>query len=339
VAQAMLGLAYQSGNGVRRNAHLAFKWYEAAADHGFPSAQSQLAGIYERGEGVETDFKEAYFWYAVVLRDPNDTHRKDDEAGLKRMAAKLSKQDLDDAATTARDWKPEEVEIGTPRRTTKRKSRPEEAPQGPHIAATGSGFYVTRSGYLVTNNHVVAQCHEMRITENDKGVPVKVVAVDPDRDLAILLAPHPAEASAVFRSDPPRLGENIVVVGFPLPQFLSSGATVTNGIVSALAGARNDRRQLQISAPIQPGNSGGPAFDASGHIVGVAVATLNSVRVAQLTGAIPENINFAVKGDEAKQFLAEHNVKIETAPVGKELSVAAIADQALKVTVRLECWK
>ena len=114
---------------------------------------------------------------------------------------------------------------------------------------------------------------------------------------------------------------------------------MTSGIVNALAGAGNDRKRLQISAPMQPGNSGGPVFDPSGHVVGVAVAVLNAVRVAQLTGAIPENINFAVKGDETKQFLAEHHVTIEAAPAGKELSVAAIADQAVKVTVRLECWK
>jgi S1-C subfamily serine protease len=338
-AQALLGLAYQSGNGVRRNARLAITWYETAADHGSAIAQSRLAASYERGNGVDVDFKEAYFWYAVALRDPKTSTRKDDEAGLKRTAAKLSKTDLDEAAATARDWKPLEIAI-RPQRTTKGKTRNPETSQGPHIVATGSGFYVTRNGYLVTNNHVVAQCREVRVTENDKGVPVKIVAVDPDRDLAILLAPHPVQASAVFRGDEPtRPGETIVVVGFPLSGLLSTDAIVTSGIVSALAGARNDRRQLQISAPIQPGNSGGPAFDASGHVIGVAVASLSTVRLAQATGVIPENINFAVKGEEAKQFLGAHNVAIATASIGKELSTAAIADQALKITVRLECWK
>lgn len=338
-AQFTLALAYELGNGVKRNGRLAVKWYEEAADHGFTGAQSRLAGLYERGEGIETDFKEAYFWYAVALRDPKDASRKDDEAGLKRTAAKLGKRDLDEAIAIARDWKPKEVEIGAPQRTTKRKSGNQGAAQGPHIFATGSGFYVTRSGYLVTNNHVVAQCNEVRVTVGEKGIPAKVVATDPDRDLALVLASQPVQEAVIFRADAPRLGENVVVVGFPLSGLLSSDAIVTSGIVSALAGARNDRRQLQISAPMQPGNSGGPLFDPSGHIVGVAVASLSTMRLAQATGAIPENINFAVKGDEAKQFLAEHNVKIETAPAGKELSVAAIADQALKVTVRLECWK
>jgi hypothetical protein len=339
VAQSMLALAYELGTGVRRNGRLAVKWYEEAADHGYTDAQSRLARLYERGEAIEADFKEAYFWYAVALRDPKDPKRQDDEAGLKRTAAKLSRRDLDEAAALARDWKPKDVEIGASHRTTKRKSGNQEVAQGPHIFATGSGFYVTRSGYLVTNNHVVAQCNEMRVTVGEKGIPAKIVATDPDRDLALVLASQPVPEAVIFRAEPPRLGENVVVVGFPLSGLLSSDAIVTSGIISALAGARNDRRQLQISAPMQPGNSGGPLFDPSGHIVGVAVASLSTMRLAQATGAIPENINFAVKGEEAKQFLAAHSVKIETAPAGKELSVATIADQALKVTVRLECWK
>jgi S1-C subfamily serine protease len=337
-AQVMLALAYELGAAVKRNGRLAVKWYEEAADHGFAEAQSRLAALYERGQLVEADPKEAYFWYAVALRDPKDSSRKNDEAGLKRTAAQLSKRDLDEAAALARDWRPKEVAIGSTRRTTKPKSGPAVA-QGPQLFATGSGFYVTRSGHLLTNNHVVAQCREVRITVGEAGVPAKVLGTDPDRDLALLQAPQPPAEAVVFRADPPRLGENVVVVGFPLAGLLSSDAIVTSGIVSALAGARNDRRQLQISAPIQPGNSGGPTFDPSGHVVGVAVATLNTMRLAQAIGAIPENINFAVKAEEARQFLSEHGIAVQTAAATKELSVATIADQALKVTVRLECWK
>lgn len=339
IAQLTLGLAYEGGEGIRRNERLAVKWYETAADHGLTLAQSRLATMYERGKGAETDFKEAYFWYAVALRDPKNPARQKDEAGLKRVAAKLSKRDADEAAALARDWSPKEVEIGAPRRTAKQKTPAQSASRGPQMIATGSGFYVTRQGDLVTNNHVVAPCGEVRVTEDEKGVPAKIIAVDAERDLALVRLSHPVAVAAIFRNDAPRLGENIVVVGFPLSGLLSSDAIVTSGIVSALAGARNDRRHLQISAPMQPGNSGGPVFDPSGHIVGVAVASLSTMRLAQATGAIPENINFAVKGDEAKPFLAAHGIKVETAPGGKELSVAAIAEQALKVTVRLECWK
>jgi S1-C subfamily serine protease len=152
-------------------------------------------------------------------------------------------------------------------------------------------------------------------------------------------APHPAGTVAVFRGSTIHLGENVVVVGFPLSGLLSSDPIVTSGIVSALAGMRNDKQELQISAPIQPGNSGGPLFDDTGHIAGVVVATLDSVKLARVIGVVPEAINFAVKGEEARQFLTAHGVAIATAENGKALSTAAIAEQAVKMTVRLECWK
>jgi S1-C subfamily serine protease len=159
------------------------------------------------------------------------------------------------------------------------------------------------------------------------------------------ISPSPTSAAkasrriAVFRSDKSRLGENVVVVGFPLSGLLSSQPIVTSGIISALAGMRDNQHELQISAPIQPGNSGGPHFDSSGRIAGVVVATLDTVRLARAIGVVPENVNFAIKGDEARQFLAAHDMAVTAAASGKELSTAAIAEQAVKMTVRLECWK
>jgi serine protease Do len=102
---------------------------------------------------------------------------------------------------------------------------------------------------------------------------------------------------------------------------------------------RDNQHEMQISAPIQPGNSGGPLFDGTGRIAGVVVATLDTVRLARTIGVVPENVNFAIKGDDAQQFLTAHGVKIAAAESGKELSTAAIAEQAVKMTVRLECWK
>lgn len=334
-AQSMLGTAYELGQGVRRSEKQAAKWYEAAADHGDTPAQSSLAGFYERGIGVDQDYEEAYFWYAVALRDPKDPTAKRDAEALKRVGANLSAADIADAAQIAKDWKPEEVVIG-PKATTRRAAA---SSRGPKLRATGTGFYVARDGSLITNDHVVAACGEMRISDGASGIPAKVVAVDSDRDLALLQAPQPVDTVAVFRSDKSRLGENVVVVGFPLSGLLSSQPIVTSGIVSALAGMRDNQHELQISAPIQPGNSGGPLFDGSGRIAGVVVATLDTVQLARAIGVVPENVNFAIKADEARQFLAAHGVTVATADGGKELSTAAIAEQAVKMTVRIECWK
>lgn len=334
-AQAFLGGAYELGDGVRRNYRSAAKWYETAAEHGDRLAPGRLASLYERGLGVEADLEEAYFWYRVALDNADDPNRKEDAQGLKRVSAQLSKSQREAADRAIREWRPQAAEIGP--RSRSRKAKRQAA--GPQLAATGSGFFVSTAGHLVTNNHVVATCAEVRVTQGEKATPAKVLATDPRRDLALLQLAQATPAAVFHGSEKLRPGESVVVVGFPLSGLLTSDPIVTAGIISALAGPRDDRQLLQISAPIQPGNSGGPLLDASGHIVGVVVASLSTLKLAQATGAIPENINFAINGEEAKSFLKGQGIDVRTAPPGQPLSVAAIADQALSVTVRLECWK
>ena len=101
------------------------------------------------------------------------------------------------------------------------------------------------------------------------------------------------------------------MIGFPFHGLLTSDFTVTTGIISSLAGLFNDARFLQISAPVQPGNSGGPLLDTSGNIVGVVAEKLNALRVAKATGDIPENINFAIKTGALRDFLDNSEFLIE----------------------------
>ncbi len=98
--------------------------------------------------------------------------------------------------------------------------------------------------------------------------------------------------------------------GFPLSGLLSSGPTLTTGDVSALAGLRDNPTNIQISAPVQPGNSGGPLLDSQANVIGVVVSKLNAARIAEMTGGdIPQNVNFAVKGTEALAFLRANGVQ------------------------------
>jgi S1-C subfamily serine protease len=90
-------------------------------------------------------------------------------------------------------------------------------------------------------------------------------------------------------------GDQVVAIGYPLHGLLTSDLTVTTGIISSLAGLHNDTRFLQISAPVQPGNSG--------NIVGVVTAKLDALRVVKATGEIPQNINFAIKTGALRDFL------------------------------------
>jgi S1-C subfamily serine protease len=134
-----------------------------------------------------------------------------------------------------------------------------------------------------------------------------------------------------------RLADNVVVAGFPLSGLLSSGLNVTTGAVSALAGPGDDRRLIQITAPVQPGNSGGPLLDASGNVVGVVVSKLDAVAVASVTGDIPQNVNFAISLGTLQAFLDANSIDYQTRASSAPKSNADVAEVARAATVQIEC--
>jgi tetratricopeptide (TPR) repeat protein len=148
----------------------------------------------------------------------------------------------------------------------------------------------------------------------------------------------PPPSVAFFREGAPvRAGETIVALGYPLSGLLSSDANVSVGNVSALAGLRDDSRYLQISAPVQPGNSGGPLLDASGHLAGIVTAKLDAMRLARFTGDIPQNINFALKAEVARTFLDSKGIAYQTARSDRQLSPADVGDIGRPFTVHIAC--
>lgn len=210
---------------------------------------------------------------------------------------------------------------------------------GSKKGGTGTGFYVTRQGHLLTNAHVVSGCRELTVTQaGGSPVPATAVATDKQNDLAILQTASPPAAIAVLRgSRPVRPGETVVAYGFPLTGIVSSGGALTTGTVSALAGLGDDTRYLQVSVPIQPGNSGGPLMDTNGAVIGVTTLTISTNKAARATGATPQNVNFAIKADVVRTFLASSGISAETGAGGRELSPADIGERARAFTVRIEC--
>ena len=199
----------------------------------------------------------------------------------------------------------------------------------------GTGFYVSEAGQIVTNWHVIKDC---RTLQSGAGARLRIVASDPTVDLALLQGPaaRPA-AAASFREADPVLGKSIVVFGFPLTGLLASSGNLTTGIVSATAGMHDNPRHLQISAPVQPGNSGGPLLDQSGNVIGVIVAKLDAATAASLLGDIPQNVNFAIKGREAVSFLARSRVTPAFAPPSPKQSTEAVAAAAAAFTLQVVC--
>jgi S1-C subfamily serine protease len=183
------------------------------------------------------------------------------------------------------------------------------AGQAAEIISSGSGVVIGVQGEILTNAHVVEACERITLKRSSGNSEMGVlVARDERNDLAVVRPTgtnNPAASVAVFREGPPiRAGDTIVALGYPLSRvLLATEAKVSVGNVNALGGIADDSRYLQISAPIQPGNSGGPLLDASGHLVGIVTAGLDAVRMAKLVGDIPQNVNFALKAEIARTFL------------------------------------
>jgi hypothetical protein len=235
--------------------------------------------------------------------------------------------------------KPPPLAAVAPPQVAGKPGAPVPAPPGGsgRTLSTGTGFIVA-PGRALTNQHVIDDCRSVRLrTAAGTELAARVVAADRERDLALLEVPNESGPPLSFRRDGNiRRGEGVVTYGFPLSGILSSGPTLTTGEVSALAGLADNPRQYQISAPVQPGNSGGPLLDMAGNVVGVIVSKLNAQRVAQRTGDIPQNVNFAVKGSEALDFLRRNRVEPRLAD-GSGRSAAEVGEIAHPSVLFLRC--
>ena len=211
----------------------------------------------------------------------------------------------------------------------------------PVVTSSGSGFFVNGSGDVVTNHHVIAGCDDVRVITHDRQAEdARVRAVDARSDLAVLATPLRPEQFVRLRTGSSiPLGADVIALGFPLGQLLGSQVSATRGNVSSLVGIADDTTELTITAPIQPGNSGGPLLDANGLLTGVVVATLDSGRMLEMTGAIPQNVNFAIKSLVLQAFLDGNGVEYETGSPEDADRVPAemVAQQAAAYTVRVEC--
>ncbi len=204
-------------------------------------------------------------------------------------------------------------------------------------SASGTGFFVGRDGSLLTNEHVVDGCTAIRVTpDGGAPLPARLVASDKANDLALLKVDHQPKKVAALRIGI-RLGEPVAVFGFPLSTVLASTGNFTLGNVTALAGIGDDTRHIQVSAPIQPGNSGGPLLDHQGNLVGVVTYKLDALKTVMASGDIPQNVNFALKASAAASFLESNRVEFETGSATTAMGPADLADHAKAISAFIRC--
>lgn len=206
--------------------------------------------------------------------------------------------------------------------------------------STGTGFLVV-DGRVMTNHHVVDNCNRiiLRTPTGHWIAAVPPARMDAALDVAVLAVPGLVGPAVAFRTAPAiRRGEGVVAYGFPLAGLLSSDPKLTRGEVNGLRGLGDNPNQYQISAEVQPGNSGGPLVDMQGNIVGVVVSKLNAQAVSRRTGDIAQNVNFAVQGQAALGFLRRAGVEARTAEsTGPERSAADVGEVIHRSTLFIRC--
>lgn len=207
--------------------------------------------------------------------------------------------------------------------------------------SSGTAFMVGSNGQLLTNAHVVKDCKA--IAAEQPGVTglvrANVLAQDRANDLALIQVspPFPNWSVPKFRQHI-RLGEDVFVFGYPLTGIVASSGNFTRGSVTALAGIGDDTGKLQLTAPVQPGNSGGPVLDQTGAVVGVVVSKLDALSLVKATGNFPEQINFAIKASAAASFLESNGVEVSDSDANAPtMSAPDIADAAKKFTAHVWC--
>ncbi|MBB4215242.1 uncharacterized protein YgiM (DUF1202 family) [Rhizobium sp. BK212] len=204
--------------------------------------------------------------------------------------------------------------------------------------SSGTGFAVTADGWILTNAHVVQDCGHIEVKGRGDAADPRI---DETNDLAVvkITAGEPLKPLA-FRKSATRLGEDIVALGYPLATLLADSVKITTGNVNALAGIRNDTRYIQISTPIQPGNSGGPVVDRNGFLLGITSATL-SKKTADDIGITAQNVNFAIRASVAELFLQSQSLLAQAADTTENataLSTADIADRVTPSVFQILCY-
>ena len=221
-------------------------------------------------------------------------------------------------------------------------------------SGTGSGFFVSKMGHVITNAHVVKGCKKITIGDNaNKQVPAELINTDSSNDLALLklsslemasaesksliqklnIAVVPLSSKGLLRSDDVKLGEKVMVAGYPFGDTFSSSIKVTSGIVSATRGAGDNSGQFQLDAAVQPGNSGGPIYGSGGNIVGVVISQLNK----KTFGGLVENVNFGIKASTVRQFLVSSGINSKKAEQTEEKSTQQLAEIAKNQALMVMC--
>lgn len=274
-----VGSIYLQGLGVPKDPAEAVKWFRRSANLGLPEAQNQLGIMCAQGQGTGLDAVEAFQWFYISARQGFLPARDN----VEKQALRISSAEKERAQREGDEFL--------------------KMHQTGH-KGTGTGFFITADGFILTCYHVVVNSVRLTVRAGGESYEAELVKTDDVNDLALLKVKGEFHPLPLASSRDTRLGEGVFTIGFPNTHLQGVSPKLTDGTINSLTGELDCPRYLQINAAAQPGNSGGPLVNLSGNVVGVFARSLGLMRTAELTGgAIPQGVNYAIKSSYALAFL------------------------------------
>ena len=308
-AQYSLGAMLASGRGTPEDPVQAAAWYSKAAEQGHAQAQYLLAAAQFLGRGVTQDPVQAFHWMSLAA---NQGH---EHAALHRdtIGKTLTRDQLNAAAKMIAEFD--------------RRHAAQENNSLPASSRSGTGFFITATGHLITSHHLVSKARKIVVHIEGNKVRARVLKLDRARGLALLHVPVVSKPLPLGMTRPLRLNEPVFTVGFPNAQPKANEPKLAQGRLTSLTGPGGSLRHLRVSVPLQPGNSGGALVDDGGLVVGVATTEPGTRKSL--------NLHYALNGTELVAFLTDSPqiLPAQPSPRSKPLTFAEAIRGAQGATV------
>ena len=212
---------------------------------------------------------------------------------------------------------------------------PNTLPKNEESSCSGTGWFVT-SNKIVTCAHVVSGARSIDIELKDGTISSgSIFAIDTNSDVAIINVSCRSPVTLPVLPTSEKLAAHIFTIGYPMPGLLGKDQKYTEGTISSLSGLHDDHGQYQVSVPLQPGNSGGAVVNDKGMVIGIASSVLDSLKGLEVSGVVPQNVNYVIKSRYIVQLLEDHDIDFEHE--GRDSS--NVVDQISKATVLVRVRK
>jgi TPR repeat protein/V8-like Glu-specific endopeptidase len=329
-AQYLLGVMYSRGEGVEQDYKNAVKWFTKAASQGSAKAQLVLGACYWNGQGVAIDHAESLKWMSLAsMNGEKDAKPLKDE-----MSAKMTDAEITEAQKRINKVKNIKGYLAEKSADTKNANASEKAEY------TATGFFITPDGYILTAYHAVGKSENVKVIYNKQKYQAKVVDKNQSLDVALLKIDGNDFSYLTLASAAAQTGDLVFTMGYPQVSLQGSEPKFTEGSISSLSGTADNPSFFQISVPVQPGNSGGPLMNQNGQVIGLVVARLNDISALLTTGAVPQNVNYALKSSYILNFLnASPQLATKLTQNNTQTNRASAIENAKKSVVLITTYK